>query len=99
MAEKLTQNKVRELFRHDPVVGDLFWKGSVKGVCWIKPSQNWRAYICAEGVLQHLGHFRNFIDAVKARYEKECELNWNRCDSNSPAYRYLESQKEIGGSR
>ena len=62
----------------------------VKGVSRIRWSGKWQVSIKINGKPKHIGHFVEFIDAVKARYKKERELNWSRCDSASPAFQYLE---------
>ena len=64
-------------------------KSGVKGICWSKASKKWRVNISINQKQTHLGLFVNFIDAVKARYEKEGELNWENCDATSPAKLYL----------
>jgi hypothetical protein len=61
----------------------------VKGVSWHKPANKWMAYIVVNGKLKHLGYYKNFDDAAKARYKAEKKLNWKGCDSSSPAYRHL----------
>ncbi len=61
----------------------------VKGVSWSKSRKKWGANITVNYKTIGLGRFLNFPDAVKARYQKECELNWSGCDSSSPAFKYL----------
>jgi hypothetical protein len=43
----------------------------VTGVFWNARSKNWRAYICINSRLTHIGYFKNFDDAVAARKEAE----------------------------
>lgn len=43
----------------------------VKGVCWLKQRNCWKAYITIAGKTKHLGHFKNKEDAIKARKEAE----------------------------
>jgi hypothetical protein len=61
----------------------------VKGVSWNKINNKWVAYIWVNGKLKYLGYYKNFDNAVKARYKAEKELNWKGCDSSSPSYLYL----------
>jgi hypothetical protein len=61
----------------------------VKGVYWDKHANKWMVRICANGKDKYLGLYKNFNDAVIARYHAEKELNWKGCDSSSPAYQYL----------
>ena len=61
----------------------------VKGVVPYKSRSKWRAHITVSGKMITLGYFVKFVDAVMARYEKEKELNWNICDTKSPAFQYL----------
>jgi hypothetical protein len=61
----------------------------VKGVSWNKRKNKWMAYIAVNGKQKNLGYYKNFDDAVKARYKAEKEVNWKGCDSSSPAYLYL----------
>ena len=65
----------------------------VKGVYWNQIYRKWIAQIYVNYKVIGLGSFANFIDAVKARYKKECELEWHGCDSFSPAFQFLETQK------
>ena len=64
----------------------------VKGISWSEISNKWHSYIGIEGKRVHLGLYDNFSDAVKARWEKEVEVNWAGCDSTSSAFLYLKSQ-------
>jgi hypothetical protein len=61
----------------------------VKGVSWHKRRNKWIAQIVINKKQKHLGCYKNFNDAVIARYKAEKELNWSGCDSSSPAYQYL----------
>jgi hypothetical protein len=61
----------------------------VKGVYWNKRDNKWRAQICINGEVKYLGIYKNFDNAVKTRYQAEKKLNWEGCDSSSPAYLYL----------
>ena len=46
-------------------------KSCVTGVFWTARSKKWRAYICVNSRLKHIGYFDNFNDAVAARKEAE----------------------------
>jgi hypothetical protein len=61
----------------------------VKGVYWFKRDNKWMAYIAVNGKQKNLGYYKNFDNAVKARYKAEKKLNWSGCDDSSPAYLYL----------
>jgi hypothetical protein len=61
----------------------------VKGVSWDKPTNKWRAQIQANRKNKKLGRYKNFDNAVIARYKAEKELNWKGCNDSSPAYLYL----------
>jgi len=65
----------------------------VKGVCWSKQSEKWRADIMANGKQKHLGDYKHFDNAVCARLAGEQCLDWQGCDSSSPAFQYV--QKNI----
>lgn len=68
----------------------------VKGVCWDKWSQKWRARVRVLGKQIYLGLYKSFDNAVCARLAGEQCLNWEGCDSNSPAYKYVQNMlKEI----
>ena len=44
-----------------------------KGVCWVKQSKKWKAYINFQGQRVNLGYFENKEDAIKARLKAEEE--------------------------
>jgi hypothetical protein len=50
------------------------------------------AQITVNNVQYVLGRFSDFTEAVCHRYAVEQCLNWDDCDSNSPAYQYLKEQ-------
>lgn len=62
----------------------------VKGVSWHKCNQGWAANITVNGKLKFLGVYKDFADAVCARLAGEQCLNWEGCDSSSPAYQYVQ---------
>jgi len=61
----------------------------VKGVSFNKKSNKWQVSIAVNNKLYYLGRFDDFIEAVCHRLAAEQCLNWNGCDSNSPAYQYV----------
>jgi Fe-S oxidoreductase len=62
----------------------------VKGVWWNKNRKRWNAYIFVNTKLKYLGAYKNFDEAVCTRLAIEQCLNWDGCDSNSPAYQYVQ---------
>lgn len=62
----------------------------VKGVYWHRQTKKWRARIRVNKKLHHLGLYNDFDDAVCARLAAEQCLNWQGCDSSSPAYRHVQ---------
>jgi hypothetical protein len=67
----------------------------VKGICWYKRDNKRRVQIVVNGKIKHLGYYKNFDNAVMARYHAEKKLNWKGCDSSSPAYKYLKNNDLI----
>jgi len=65
----------------------------IKGVHWYKPTGKWKSQINVCCVAVHLGHYKSFDNAVCARLAGEQCVGWEGCDSNSPAYQYV--QKNI----
>lgn len=64
----------------------------VKGVYFNKQNQKWIANIFISGKTKYLGSYKNFDDAVHARYLEEVRLGWLGCNSPSnmgSAYSYL----------
>lgn len=61
----------------------------VKGVGWFKCHSKWRAQIAVCGRVIHLGIYRDFLEAVCVRLAAEQALDWNFCDSCSPAFQYV----------
>lgn len=61
----------------------------IKGVYWSKAAKKWQAYICIGKRNRHLGIFKNFDEAVCYRLAAEQCLDWDGCDSSSPAYKYV----------
>jgi len=67
----------------------------VKGVYWCKRDKRWKAQVKVSNKQNHWGQYKSFDNAVCARLAGEQCLNWSGCDSNSPAYQYV--QKNIIG--
>lgn len=61
----------------------------VKGVSWCIRGQKWRAHVSVSGKYRSLGYYESFDNAVCARLAAEQALNWEGCDSSSPAYKYV----------
>lgn len=65
----------------------------VNGVNWNKAAKKWIAhiyiYIYINGNKKYLGRYKEFADAVMARYEKEKGLGWYGCESGSQARQWL----------
>jgi hypothetical protein len=61
----------------------------VKGVHWFKRDKKWHAQIMANGLGYSLGDFVCFTEAVAHRLAAEQALDWEGCNSSSPAYQYM----------
>lgn len=61
----------------------------IKGVCFHKHSGKWESGICIDTKNKSLGRYIEFDEAVCARLAGEQCLNWEGCDSSSPAYLYV----------
>ena len=61
----------------------------VKGVCWVTRYGKWKARVRVANKVKNLGHHKTFTEAVAHRLAAEQCLNWEGCDSNSSAYRYM----------
>lgn len=67
-------------------------KHGITGVSFNSQFVKWKATITVNKISKFLGQYENFDDAVCARLAGEQCLNWNKCDSNSPAYKYVKSR-------
>lgn len=63
----------------------------VKGVCWCKKMNKWKARITVNYVETHLGCSEDFMEMVCLRLAAEQTLSWEGCDSRSPAYQYVQT--------
>lgn len=68
----------------------------IKGVSFNKIEGKWNAYIYLNNKRHRLGDYKKFHNAVCARLAGEQCLNWEGCDSCSPAYLY--AQRMLGVS-
>ena len=60
----------------------------VKGVHFQKFQKVWVAHIWVAGKEHYLGQSRDFNEAILHRYAAEQCLEWENCNSDSPAYQY-----------
>lgn len=67
-------------------------KSGVKGVWWCKSRNKWAAEIMVMQKKKYLGYHKDFNEAVLYRFAAEQCLNWEGCDSSSPAYLYLKER-------
>ena len=63
-------------------------KSGVKGVYKSEGWSQWLAFIVLKNKQRKLGMHDSFDEAVLARLAAEQCLDWEGCDSSSPAYRY-----------
>jgi hypothetical protein len=61
----------------------------IKGIGWCKRDKMWYARIKIDGKLKHVGCSKELHEAVCFRLAAEQCLNWEGCDSNSPAFQYV----------
>ena len=61
----------------------------IKGACWDKQQDKWRAQITVNNKQHHLGYFTDFTEAVCTRLAAEQCLCWDTCDSNTSANDYV----------
>jgi hypothetical protein len=65
-------------------------KSGVSGVYWNKHKMKWCAHVSENSKKIEMGCHKNFHNAVCARLAGEQCLAWSGCDSNSPAYKYVQ---------
>jgi len=64
----------------------------VTGVYWHKQCKRWEAKIGVNKNKINLGRYKNFISAVKSRWNAEKEYNFPNCNSSSSAYLFLRKE-------
>jgi hypothetical protein len=67
----------------------------VTGVGWVAKGGRWRARLTINYKTYYLGDYDDFDEAVCARLAAEQCLNWEGCDSDSPAYRYVQAWRSL----
>ena len=68
----------------------------VKGVKWDKFNTKWEVCIMINQINKYLGRYKSFDNAVCARLAGEQCVNWEGCDSHSPAYQYVRENIQGG---
>lgn len=68
---------------------------SVSGVSYCKKRGKWVAHISNDSKAIGLGHFKNFNDAVLARWNGEIKYEYPNCNTTSTAYEYLKRNNLI----
>ncbi len=69
-------------------------KTGVTGVTVSSRTPGWFSYIYIDYGKIYLGFFKNFKDAVEARWEAEKKYNYPNCNTTSSAYLYLKAHYE-----
>jgi len=64
-------------------------KSGVKGIHPDKSRNKYCSKIVVDGKGKHLGYFKDFDEAVCHRLAAEQCLDWDNCDSNSPALNHV----------
>ena len=70
----------------------------VKGVSWNEKLKKWTGQLSLNNKSKYLGCYKEFDNAVCARLAGEQCLNWEGCDSCSPAYQYVKENIQNGKS-
>lgn len=70
-------------------------KSGVKGVSWHTWHKKWAVNVRIMNKQYYLGYFCDYDEVVLTRLAAEQCLNWEGCDSSSPAYQYAIKQKLI----
>jgi hypothetical protein len=68
----------------------------VKGVSWDNNRNKWITHIKINNKLKNIGRFKDFDEAVCHRLAAEQCVNWEGCDSCSPAYKYIKNILKVG---
>ena len=64
-------------------------KSGITGVGWVKKCNKWCSRITVSRKTICLGNYKEFSDAVKARWDAEVKYNFPNCNTTSSAYEYL----------
>lgn len=64
----------------------------VKGISIYTRYGLWKATIAVDKNQKHLGYFEDFHEAVAHRLAAEQCLDWEGCDSSSPAYKFMKEK-------
>lgn len=67
----------------------------VTGVTWLAANNNWNANIKINYKRIHIGNYKEFKDAVRARWDAEVRYKFPNCNTSSTAYKYLKKHKLI----
>lgn len=62
----------------------------VKGVYWDKSKNKWKSYLIINGKVFNFGNHDSFEEAVFHRLAAEQCVDWDGCDSSSPAFKYVQ---------
>lgn len=71
-------------------------KSGVPGVNLFKRTGRWQSKITVNSKNVHLGYFKKFTDAVKARWDAEKKYKYKSCATTSKAYLYLKKNSLLG---
>jgi len=61
----------------------------ITGITWYKRDNIWSVRIMVSYKNLHLGYFKDFTEGVAHRLAAEQCLNWNKCNEDSSAFRYI----------
>lgn len=63
----------------------------IKGISFYKSLNKWKVTITSNKKQHYLGIFKNFDEAVCYRLAAEQCFGWDNCNSNSSAYKYIQT--------
>ena len=66
-------------------------KSGVKGVAFNKQTSKWIPSITVSKKQYYLGLYNCFTEAVSHRLAAEQCIGWSKCDSSSPAFKYMQN--------
>lgn len=67
----------------------------VTGVSFDKKRKKWRVRITNNKKEIFIGYFKNLHDAVRARFEAEIKYDFQTCNNESTAYKYLKRENIV----